>query len=158
MPLTTRQLSRLMAVIERRFDLTESEKEEWLSALDDPLEAVEALEAGFFDLLFRRVTVSVSSTDGSQRWHLQVGPHAQIEAILDNIHIEDIVVLFQRFLNKANAGEFEFIHEKYLVTGTSDRGQIISFVIYIRDNETARVATTYIGRSKKRETGARIRV
>jgi len=47
MPVTTRQLLRLIHVIEQRFDLTNREKEELLSILDDPSEADEALESGY---------------------------------------------------------------------------------------------------------------
>ncbi len=52
MPVTTRQLLRLIHVIEHRFDLTNREKEELLSILDDPSEADESLESGYFDWLF----------------------------------------------------------------------------------------------------------
>ena len=38
MPVTTRQLLRLIHVIEHRFDLTNREKEELLSILDNPSE------------------------------------------------------------------------------------------------------------------------
>src|SRR5713101_6669411 len=107
MPPTTRQLLRLIAVIEQRFDLTDLEKEELLSILDDPLEAAEALEAGFFDYLFPGASVAVLSGDNQQRWQLQIGPHAQIEAILDNIHVNDLMDLFGRFLDKAQSREVD---------------------------------------------------
>src|SRR5205809_6988862 len=88
MPVTTRQLLRLIHVIEQRFDLTNREKEELLSILDDPSEADEALVSGYFDWLFPRATVKVSSSDRAQKWELQIGPHAQIEAVLDSIHLD----------------------------------------------------------------------
>jgi len=155
---TTRQLLRLITLIEQRFDLTEKEKEELLSILDDPVEAAAALEAGLFDALFPRVTVAVSSTDEKEQWQLQIGPHAQIEALLDNIRIEDLVDLFRRFLDKAQAGEFEFIDEKYLITGTNNREQLMSMIVYIRGDQVAHVATTYMGRPRKTEAGTRLRV
>lgn len=91
MPVTTRQLFRLISLIEQRFDLTAQGREELLSILDDPSEAEDALEAGRFDWLFPRVTVTVSSSDGRQEWRLQVGPHAQIEAVLDNVYLDDLI-------------------------------------------------------------------
>jgi hypothetical protein len=155
---TTRQLLRLIAVIEQRFDLTEREKEEYLSILDDPAEAAEALEAGLYDPLFPRLTVVVAPPDGQEQWQLQIGPHAQIEAILDNIRVDDLVDLFHRFLDKARAGGIEIIEDKYLISGTNPRHQLISMVVYIRGACAARVATTYKGRPRKTETGARARI
>lgn len=158
MPVTTRQLIRLVGLIEQRFDLTAQDKEELLSILDDPAEAYEALEAGRFDWLFPRVTVTVSSSDGGRQWRLQVGPHGQIEAVLDNIHLDDLVDLFRRFLDKAQAGDTGLVDAKYLISGTNTRGQLVSIVMFFRENQTARVATTYLGHPRKSEKGGRIRV
>ena len=158
MPVTTRQLLRLIHVIEQRFDLTNREKEELLSILDDPSEADEALESGYFDWLFPRATVKVSSSDGAQKWELQIGPHAQIEAVLDNIHLDDLIYLFQRFLDKVQAHEVELVETKYVITGSNARQQLISIVVFVRDDLTARVATTYLGRPLKSERGVRFHI
>ena len=158
MPVTTRQLLRLIHVIEQRFDLTNREKEELLSILDDPSEADESLESGYFDWLFPRATVKVSSSDGAQKWELQIGPHAQIEAVLDNIHLDDLIYLFQRFLDKVQAHDVELVETKYVLTASNARQQLISIVVYVRDDQTARVATTYLGRPQKPESGGRFRI
>ena len=74
MPVTTRQLLRLIHAIEERFDLTNREKEELLSILDNPSEADESLESGYtrqgLSLSLRR---SESTTVRLQRRRLLPG-------------------------------------------------------------------------------------
>ncbi len=158
MPVTTRQLLRLIHAIEERFDLTNREKEELLSILDNPSEADESFESGYFDWLFPRTTAKVSSSDGAQKWDLQIGPHAQIEAVLDNIHLDDLIYLFRRFLDKVQAQDLELVETKYVITGSNARQQLISIVVFVRDDLTARIATTYLGRPLKSERGGRFHI
>src|SRR2546426_9293729 len=41
------------------------------------------------------------------------------------------------------------------ITGSNARQQLISIVVFVRDDLTARVATTYLGRPLKPESGGR---
>ena len=69
-----------------------------------------------------------------------------------------MIYLFQRFLDKVQAQDLELVETKYVITGSNARQQLISIVVFVRDDLTARVATTYLGRPLKPESGGRFRI